>query len=215
MRETICCGRVRAGALGGADQSGDGSGTPARAEQGLRGPAQEKMGPAVTAIERKAQREAHAYEPVTDRARERSRLLELREVVLQRAHQFKERLVEFTRIQKQRGQSPFSQEALAALGIQEIERQAQKRAPRRRQDVSYSRNKRTERRRSASRCASVRLNAISRGKSTTIMARHSGGSLLQLTTVSSSTIGRAGNRRSRYHADLTALLVSEETITDD
>jgi hypothetical protein len=103
-----------------------------RAEQGLEGPAQEKMGPAVTAIERKAQREARLegreYEPVTDRARERSRLLELREVVLQKAHQFRDWVVEFTRLETKRQQSPFSKEALAAVGAQEIERQAQERA---------------------------------------------------------------------------------------
>ena len=100
-----------------------------RAEQGLDGPAQEKMGPAVTAIERKAQREARVegreYEPVTDRARERSRLLELRDVALQRAQQALEWVAEYTQRMVRRGQSPFSREALAAVGTQEIERQAE------------------------------------------------------------------------------------------
>lgn len=103
-----------------------------RAEQGLDGPAQEKMGPAVTAIERKAQREARAegreYEPVTDRARERSRLMELRDVALHRAHQAAEWLVEYGQRIARLAQSPFSREALAAVGTQEIERQAQDRA---------------------------------------------------------------------------------------
>ena len=100
-----------------------------RAEQGLNGPAQEKMGPAVTAIERKAQREAHAegreYEPVTDRARERSRLLELRDVALQKAQQALEWGVEYAQRMARRMQSPFSREALAAVGAQELDRQAE------------------------------------------------------------------------------------------
>lgn len=100
-----------------------------RAEQGLEGPAQEKMGPAVTAIERRAQREAHAegreYEPVTDRGRERSRLLELRDAALHRAHQAQEWVAEHTRRLARLVQSPFSREALAAVGTQEIERQAE------------------------------------------------------------------------------------------
>ncbi|MDY7526262.1 MobA/MobL family protein [Sphingomonas sp. 10B4] len=103
-----------------------------RAEQGLDGSAQEKMGPAVTAIERKAQREARAegreYEPVTDRARERSRLLELRDVALQKAQQALEWGVEYAQRMARRMQSPFSREALAAVGTQEIERQSQERA---------------------------------------------------------------------------------------
>lgn len=103
-----------------------------RAAQGLNGPAQEKMGPAVTAIERKAQREARVegreYEPVTDRARERSRLLELRDMALHQAQRAKEWLVEYTQRMARLAQSPFSREALAMVGTQEIERQAQERA---------------------------------------------------------------------------------------
>ena len=103
-----------------------------REAQGLDGPAQEKMGPAVTAIERKAQREARAegreYEPVTDRARERSRLLELRDVAVQQAQRAKEWVLEYVQRIAQRGHSPFSREALAAVGTQEIERQSQERA---------------------------------------------------------------------------------------
>lgn len=103
-----------------------------RAEQGLDGPAQEKMGPAVTAIERKAQREARAegreYEPVTDRARERSRLLELRDVAVHQAVRAKEWLVEYGQRIARLAQSPFSREALAAVGTQELERQAHDRA---------------------------------------------------------------------------------------
>jgi hypothetical protein len=49
-------------------------------------------------------------------------------VVLQRAHQLKEWVVEYVRLQTQRGQSPFSREALATVGMQEIERQSQERA---------------------------------------------------------------------------------------
>ena len=90
------------------------------------------MGPAVTAIERNAQREARVegrvYEPVTDRARERSRLMELREVVLQKAQRATEWVVECTQRMARLAQSPFSREALAAVGTQEIERQAQERA---------------------------------------------------------------------------------------
>lgn len=103
-----------------------------RAEQGLEGPAQEKMGPAVTAIERRAEREARAegreYEPVTDRARERSRLMELRDVAVHQAQRAKEWLVEYGQRIARLAQSPFSREALAAVGTQEIERQAQERA---------------------------------------------------------------------------------------
>ena len=103
-----------------------------RAGQGLEGPAQEKMGPAVTAIERRAEREARVegrvYEPVTDRARERSRLMELREVVLQKAQRATEWVVEYGQRIARLAQSPFSREALAAVGTQEIERQAQDRA---------------------------------------------------------------------------------------
>lgn len=103
-----------------------------RAEQGLDGPAQEKMGPAVTAIERKAQREARvegrAYEPVTDRARERSRLMELRDMAVHQAQRAKEWVVEYTQRMARRAQSPFSREALAAVGTQELERQARERA---------------------------------------------------------------------------------------
>ena len=86
----------------------------------------------MTAIERKAQREARAegreYEPVTDRARERSRLLELRDVALQKAQQALEWGVEYAQRMARRMQSPFSREALAAVGTQEIERQSQERA---------------------------------------------------------------------------------------
>lgn len=103
-----------------------------REAQGLEGPAQEKMGPAVTAIERKAQREARVegreYKPVTDRARERSRLMELREVVLQKAQRATEWVVECTQRMARLAQSPFSREALVAVGTQEIERQSQERA---------------------------------------------------------------------------------------
>ena len=100
-----------------------------RQAQGLEGPAQEKMGPAVTAIERRAEREARAegreYEPVTDRARERSRLMELRDVALEQAQRAKEWVLEYVQRIAQRAQSPFSREALAAVGSQELDRQAE------------------------------------------------------------------------------------------
>jgi len=102
-----------------------------RAAQGLEGPAQEKMGPAVTAIERRAQREARvegrAYEPVTDRARERSRLLEIRDMAVHQAQRAKEWLTEYGQRIARLAQSPFSREALAAVGRQELGRQAQER----------------------------------------------------------------------------------------
>ena len=110
-----------------------------REAQGLRGPAQEKMGPAVTAIERRAQREARAegraYEPVTDRARERSRLLELRDVAVHQAQRAKEWLVEYGQRIARLAQSPFSKEALAGVGSREIERQAREREAQREQQA--------------------------------------------------------------------------------
>ena len=110
-----------------------------REAQRLRGPAQEKMGPAVTAIERRAQREARAegraYEPVTDRARERSRLLELRDVAVHQAQRAKEWLPEYGQGIARLAQSPFSQEALAGVGSREIERQAREREVQREQQA--------------------------------------------------------------------------------
>jgi hypothetical protein len=51
--------------------------------------------------------------------------LELRDVALQRAQQALEWVAEYTQRMVRRGQSPFSREALAAVGTQEIERQAE------------------------------------------------------------------------------------------
>jgi len=54
--------------------------------------------------------------------------MELRDVAVQQAQRAKEWVVEYVQRIAQRAQSPFSREALAAVGAQEIERQSQERA---------------------------------------------------------------------------------------